>query len=261
MKRESASKTFKNKLTNGELLVATFVKTPWVSQIEILAQTDLDAIVLDGEHAPLNNVSLDSCLVAAKASDLPSLVRIPALRHEYILQALDLGATGVMVPHIRSAKDAKAAVLATYYGPGGRGYSGNTRAAGYGKTEMVDHIENTVSTNTVIAQIEDPEAVESIEEIAAVEGIDCLFVGLMDLTVAYGASNTNDPKVESAIQTVCMAAQHQKRSVGIFLPNSTTVPRWRKMGISFFAIGSDHGCLRAGAEVITHEFRNAIFDG
>ncbi len=260
MPRQSVPETFKSRLRAGDPLVATFVKTPSAAQTELLGQTALDAVIFDGEHASFDRTDLDVCLLAARAVGLPSVVRVPALRREHVLQALDLGAIAVMVPHVCSAEDARAAVLAAHYGPDGRGYSATTRAADYGARSMPDHLKSSASLTTVFAQIEDPDAVDSIEEIAATPGLDCLFIGLMDLTVSYGAAGPNDPEVESAVQKICKAAREQERPVGIFLDSPVAVPRWRKMGVSFFAIGSDHGCLRSGANAIVDGFANAVLD-
>ena len=128
------------------------------------------------------------------------LVRLPSAAPEQVLNALDSGATGIVVPHIRSVEEARAIVAASRYGAGGRGYAGSSRAAGYTTRSMADHLRNSAEQTVVIAQIEDPEAVEAIDAIAAVDGIDALFVGRVDLTVAYGAASQDDPRVIAAVE-------------------------------------------------------------
>ena len=114
-------------------------------------------------------------------------MRVPSASPEHILNALDCGATGVVVPHVRSADEARAAVQASHYGAGGRGYAGSSRAAGYTAVSLAAHQAASAARTVVVLQIEDPEAVEEIDDIAKVPGVDALFIGRVDLTVAYGA--------------------------------------------------------------------------
>ena len=137
----------------------------------------------------------------------------------------------------------------THYGAGGRGYAGSSRAAGYTMRPMGEHLERSRGT-IVIAQIEDPEAVDDIEAIAAVEGIDALFVGRVDLTVAYGAASQDDPRVIAAVERVCAAGRAHRRPVGMFLARTGDIPQWRAKGASLFLLGSDHGFMLAGAAAL-----------
>jgi 2-keto-3-deoxy-L-rhamnonate aldolase RhmA len=98
-----------------------------------------------------------------------------------------------------------------------------------------------------VLQIEDPEAVEEIDDIAKVPGVDALFIGRVDLTVAYGAHSLDDPRVISAVEKVCAAGQAFGRPVGMFLARVEDAPAWRERGASLFLLGSDHNFLLAGA--------------
>ena len=124
----------KARLARGERIVGTWVKTPSQIVVEVLAMTGLDCLCLDAEHAPFDRLTLDACLFAARVADKPVLVRTPSAAPEHILNALDCGADGVVIPHIRSAEDARAAVRASHYGHGGRGYAGSSRAADGGSS-------------------------------------------------------------------------------------------------------------------------------
>jgi 2-keto-3-deoxy-L-rhamnonate aldolase RhmA len=99
----------------------------------------------------------------------------------------------------------------------------------------------------VIVQIEDPEAIDAIDDIAQVPGIDALFVGRVDLTVAYGADSQDDPRVLDAVEAVCEAGRRHARPVGMFLSRAEDVAKWRGKGANLFLLGSDHGFLLAGA--------------
>ncbi len=237
----------KTRLAAGELIVGTFVKTPSPIVVEVLALSTLDCLCLDAEHAPFDRTTLDICVLAAREGCMDVLVRVPSAAPEHLLNALDCGATGVVVPHVRSADEARAVVKACHYGAGGRGYAGSSRAAGYTTTPMSQHKANSAARTVVIAQIEDPEAVEAVHDICAVEGLDALFIGRVDLTVAYGAEHVDDPRVVAAMETVCAAAKEHGRPVGMFLSRPEDVALWRKKGATFFLLASDHGFLLGGA--------------
>jgi 2-keto-3-deoxy-L-rhamnonate aldolase RhmA len=237
----------KERLASGDTLWGSFLKTPSPILVEVLASAGLDLLCLDAEHAPFDRAGIDLCVMTARANALPVIVRTPTAAPEHILNALDCGADGVLLPHIRSAEEAHAAVTAAHYGRGGRGYAGSSRAAGYGLTTIPRHLAASTQRTVVIAQIEDVEAVEAVEEIAAVQGLDSLFVGRIDLTIALGETDPDAPAVLAAVERVLAAGQAAKVPVGMFVPRDSDVPSWRAKGARLFLQGSDHIFLRAGA--------------
>lgn len=241
--------SLKQRLADGDLIVGTFVKTPSPIVVEVLALTALDCLCLDAEHAPFDRSAIDACAMAARAGGKDLLVRVPVASPEHVLNALDCGATGIVAPHVRSAEQARELVRMAHYGAGGRGYAGSSRAAGYTTRPMDEHLARSRGT-VVIAQIEDPEAIDDIDAIAAVEGIDALFVGRVDLTVAYGATSQDDPRVVAAVERVCAAGRANRRPVGMFLARTGDIPQWRAQGASLFLMGSDHGFMLAGAAAL-----------
>ena len=246
--------TFRHRLLSKEILIGTFVKTPSPIICEVLGLTELDTVCLDAEHAPFGRVELDSSVQALRAAQKPSLIRIAANSQEYILQALDYGATGVVVPHVKTPEQAAAIVKAAKFGEGGRGYAGSTRAAGYTTKPMQDHLNDSAVETTVIAQIEDPTAVAAIDEICSVDGIDCLFIGRVDLTVALNANSPNDDKVIRAVEKVCAAGAAAGKTVGMFVPQVDECNIWREQGASFFLLSSDHGFILGGANSLLAKF-------
>ncbi len=112
-------RNLKSLLAARELLVGTFLKTPAPVVAEILAATELDLLCLDAEHAPFDRRDLDGCIFAAKAHGKPVLVRVPAASAEHVLSALDMGADGIVAPHIREAADARELVRMAHFVPGG----------------------------------------------------------------------------------------------------------------------------------------------
>ncbi|MEM9529771.1 MAG: aldolase/citrate lyase family protein [Pseudomonadota bacterium] len=249
--------SFARALRGGELLVGTFVKTPSPVICEVLCATPLDVLALDAEHAPFGRRELDECLAITHLKDQATLVRVPDAAPAQLLNALDCGATGVLVPHVTSAREAAAVTAASHFGRGGRGYAGSTRAADFGKKSIPDHLRSSAERTAVVAQIEDVEALEDIDAIAAVDGIDCLFVGRIDLTVALGADRPDAPQVLEAVESICAAAQRAGRAVGMFVGDLGEIPHWREQGASLFLLASDHAFLHQGAASLVQTVKGA----
>lgn len=238
---------FRQRLINGDLLVGTWVKTPSPIVCEVLGKSDLDALCLDAEHAPFGRLELDACISATRAADMAALVRVPSADPPEISNALDSGASGVIVPHVGSVADAEAICVSCLYGPGGRGFSGSARAAEFGGVSIPDQIRKSTAETAIIAQIEDVEALNVIDDIAAVDRVDCLFIGRIDLTVALGKSDPNDPGVVEAVDTICAAGRKSGKAVGMYVSDVKEAKRWTEKGASVFLLSSDHAFLAAGA--------------
>ena len=182
----------RRRLLAREHLIGTFVKTPTTHATEILGALGFDFVVIDEEHAPFDRMATDTALLAARAAGTAALVRVQNATS--ILSVLDCGATGVLVPHVASAARAREVAATCRYQGGRRGYSGSPRHAGYGATGMWKTVEAADAATTVIAQIEDPEALDEIDAIATVDGIDALFIGRGDLAVALGENPPMPPR-------------------------------------------------------------------
>ena len=246
---------FRTRLRAGDLLAGTWIKTPHPHVVEVLSFSPLDVLVLDAEHAPFDRNALDLCIMAARAGGKTVLVRPQSASHEQILNALDLGADGVILPHIRTADEAADAVKACHYISGGRGYAGSSRAAGYTTKGMAKHRTDAKEV-AVIAQIEDVEGVDNIAAIAAVEGVDALFIGRADLTISYGAETPDDGVVVEAVEHIVAAGKAAGRTTGMFLSRVSDVAMWREKGASLFILGSDHDFLLQGAAKLAEAVRN-----
>jgi len=248
----------KSRIGTGDLLVGTFVKTPSALICEVLGRTALDVLCLDAEHAPFDRLPLDQCLHALRGAGMPAVVRVPSAAPEHTQTALDSGASGVVIPHVISAQMAHDAVAAAHFGTGGRGYAGSTRAAGFTSTPLPQHLRESAASTVVIAQIEDVEALDCIDQIAAVAGIDCLFIGRIDLTVALGVSSPTDPEVVAAVERICASAVRAGRPVGMFVSDLSEIPRWRKQGASLFLLSSDHSFLLQGANDLAQRVTSLV---
>lgn len=246
--------TFRERLRAGDLIAGTWIKTPHPHVVEVLSLSSLDCLVLDAEHAPFDRTALDLCILAARAGGKTVLVRPATASHEQILNALDCGADGVILPHIRTAAEAADAVKACTYISGGRGFAGSSRAAGYTTKGMAKHRADATGV-TIIVQIEDVEAVENIDAIAAVDGIDALFIGRADLTISYGAATPDDAVVIEAVDRIVAAGKAAGRTTGMFLGRIGDVAFWRGKGASLFILGSDHDFLLQGASKLAEAIR------
>ena len=246
--------SFRRRLTGGDVLAGTFIKTPSSIIAEVLGLSTLDAIAIDVEHAPFGRLELDACIAALRAADMPSLVRVSNDSPTHIRNALDCGASGIIVPHVTSAEQAEAVACASYFGDVGRGYAGSPRAAGYTTQSMADYRAQCDANTSVIVQIEDVAALDNVDAIASVEGIDCLFVGRIDLAVGMQADPMGD-RVVSAVKDICTAARSAGKAVGMFTPDMAEIPSWIDAGASLFLLSSDQSMLLAGANELAQSIR------
>jgi 2-keto-3-deoxy-L-rhamnonate aldolase RhmA len=237
-----APSSFRKHFAARELLTGTFIKTPTPHAIEIVGTLGFDFVVIDEEHAPFDPQATDVALLAARAAGTAGIVRVASAAD--ILRVLDCGAAGVLVPHVSSARQAREIAAACRYRNGRRGYSGSSRAGGYGAGKVWDHVDRSDAATTVIAMIEDPEALEDIDAILAVEGLDGVFIGRGDLTVALGAAANDAPAVKAAVETVMGAAQRAGKPVCVMVGAAAEAKGFREMGASAFIVSSDQGFLR-----------------
>jgi staphyloferrin B biosynthesis citrate synthase len=244
------SAELKQRIAAGEALLGTFLKTPHPHVVEVLSTANLDLLCIDAEHAPFDRRDIDQCVLAARAGAMPVLVRPASAAPEQLMNALDCGAAGVLIPHVRSVEAAVRAANLCRYGREGRGYAGSTRAACYGLKTMPEHIEQSNAGIVVVAQIEDAEAIDDIEAIARVPGIDALFIGRADLTVSLGFLDQDDAAVVAALERIVEACRKAARPCGLFLARPGDVRHWKDRGARLFLLGSDHGFLRIGAAAL-----------
>ena len=245
---------FRRRLTGGDLLIGTFMKTPSPIVAEVLSLSGLDVFCIDTEHAPFGRLETDLCVGAFRAADRPSLVRIADDSSTEIRRALDSGATGILVPHVTSAEQAASVVKAAHFGDGGRGYAGSPRAAEYTTKSMANHIADSRERTAVIVQIEDIAALDHVAQIAAVEGVDALFIGRADLAVAM-QKNVADKDVIATVRDICAAGRSEGTAVGMFTPNLDEIPDWREAGANLFLLSSDQSMLLAGANDLAQAIR------
>jgi 2-keto-3-deoxy-L-rhamnonate aldolase RhmA len=238
---------FRKRLAAGEILSGTFIKTPSGHATEILGDLGFDFVVLDEEHAPFDRRSIDDALIAARAANIAALVRVASGTGPNLLSVLDCGAIGVLIPHVASVERAREVAAACRYRGGSRGFSNSPRAGRYGGLSLSQHIELGDAITTVIAQIEDPWALDYVEEIARVDGIDALFVGRGDLAAAMGETSSDATPVREAAERIAKAARTAGKPVLFFVGGLADAQAMRAIGGSGFIYSSDQGLLRQAA--------------
>ena len=243
---------FRSRFLAGEVLLGTFVKTPTAHANEILGGVGFDFVVIDEEHAPFDRGTIDLALLGARAGNIAGLVRVSDTGR--LLAALDDGATGVLVPHVDSPKRAAEVVALCRYRGGQRGFSNTTRAGGYGGRGIWQHVDAQDAEVTVIAMIEDPHALDHVEEILATPGLDGAFIGRGDLTVALGASGMESPQTRSAAERILAAARKVGKPICIMVANATEAADWKALGASAFIVSSDQGLMRMMAAKVAADF-------
>lgn len=245
---------FRHRFLNGDTLVGTFVKTPTGHATEILGGLGMDFVIIDQEHAPFDRGATDLALLAARASGIAGIVRVADASPARLLAAMDDGAFGVLVPHISTPQKARDLVAACRYRGGKRGFSNTNRGGAYGGTGIWDHVATQDQKIATIAMIEDPEAIEVLDAILEVEGLDGIFIGRGDLTVALGAESMNSPQVMAATQSIAAAARSAGKAICMMAASAEEAAQFSKMGASAFVISSDQGLMRQAASKIVADF-------
>ena len=245
---------FRQAVRSGRTLIGVFIKTGSHQAVELVTKTGMDFAIVDAEHAPFDASLLDRMALAARAVNLPLLVRPPDLGASSIGQALDMGLGGVVAPHVDSAEAAQALLNASRYDRGHRGFSPSTRAGGYGAADARAYREAADANNSVWCQIEDASALPRLDAIAAVEDVDCLFLGRADLSLSLGVESQSDPKVVEAVRATAEAGRRHGRTVGIYIGSPAEIPDLKALGISVFVCGSDQSWLVGEGRRVRREF-------
>jgi len=215
---------------------------------ELAAHCGLHWILIDLEHGSMDYSGVLPMLQAASGSPMATIVRVPSHEPSLIARILDWGATGIMVPHVSHREQALSLVQATRYPPQGiRGHSRTVRAYAYGLRPPSDQ-----SPPLLFAQIEDAEAVENIDEIASVDGIDTLFVGPSDLQLSLSATSSKTT-YEEALERIVASAQRHHRQAGILNRDPENTANLLQKGFTKIAINSDLSMLRTAFLKIVKE--------
>jgi len=222
---------------------------------EIIASAGFDWIVIDGEHGPNDIPSLLAQLQVMRGGTAEPVFRVPWNDPVIIKRALDVGGRSLLIPFVQNAEEARKAVAAARYPPLGiRGVAVVTRATDYGRTQ--GYHANAHLDTCVLVQLESKAALKEIEAIAAVEGVDGLFIGPSDLAADFGhLGNPRHPEVQAAIQDAGERIRAAGKSAGMLAGSADDVERLISLGFNYTAVGSDLGLLARAAESVAARFR------
>jgi 2-keto-3-deoxy-L-rhamnonate aldolase RhmA len=222
------------------------VRDPWIA--EVIGKLGFDVIWLDMEHRSFGQEIVDAMSLACRATGIDLMVRI--LKDGYMapMRALEGGANGIMVPHCRSVAEARQWVEWARFPPlGRRGFDGAGADADYFLTPPLEHLRHANEQTFLTLQIEDVEAVECVEEIAAIEGVDLLFIGPADISISYGVPMQIDhPKVQGAIDRVAAACEKHGKWWGMPTGTPEAAQKLIDRGARMITCTGDHGLLVNG---------------
>lgn len=249
--------TFKQALANCDKQIGLWSGLASPIAADILAGAGFDWIVIDGEHAPNDIPSLLSQLQAMRGGTAEPVFRLSWNDPVLIKRALDVGARSLIVPFVQNAEEASAAVAAARYPPlGSRGVSVGPRANDYGRVK--NYHRNAHLDTCIIVQLESRAALLEIEAIAAIDGVDGLFIGPSDLAADFGhLGNPLHPEVQDAITDAATRIRATGKSAGTLAGDVEDVDRLFALGFNFTAAGSDVGILARNAERIAARFRTS----
>jgi 4-hydroxy-2-oxoheptanedioate aldolase len=220
-------------------VLGAFLGLPTPALVEVVGRSGFDFIILDGEHGCFSAESLEECLRAAGAVNLPAIVRPPNNDPLHIQAALDAGAQGVQVPSVADAAQARLIVDACHFPPKGqRGFGSTTRAAGYGFTPRSQVVRTAGEETLVIVQVETRKGVENLRDILAVDGVDMVFLGTSDLSLDYGYASPSDPAMLPLLKETVGTIIRSGKRCGIHLADLKLAPQMKELGVSYFTVAS-----------------------
>jgi len=241
-------RVFRQRLLAREPLIGSFLKFPVPHATEIFGTAGFDFVMLDEEHAPWTRDTLDTGFLAARAFGVAGLVRIARPDANSILSALDDGASGIMVPHVATAEKARQIASWARYKGGTRG-AGLGRGGDYGVRFGDAHYDYADEVTTVVAMIEDREAIERIDEITAVHGIHAFFIGRGDLALSLSNAEGPAPTLTEAVGIIAESVLRNGKALSAVVQDmeSDDARAMIDLGVSAMMVGSDHGFLRNAA--------------
>ena len=251
--------TLRARLAAGETLYTAWSAIPDPLVAEFLARTGFDAVTLDMQHGCHSTESVLRGVAAVKLASKPAIVRIPVGRFEMASRALDFGATAVIAPMVNSAADARSFASFTKFPPLGERSWGPTRVlALHGIPTHQAYLENANNDTLAIAMIETRSAQAALDEILAVDGIDAVFVGPSDFSIALSNGAHVDPHNSAmleAAQSVAAAAKKAGKFACTLATTAAAGQRMRDLGFSLIALASDFAYMTAGANTILEAAR------
>ncbi len=254
----------KKTLHEGGLVIGTLlseVRNPNVAYM--LAQCGYEYFIIDNEHGTFSPETVSNMIAAARGAGIAVIVRIPEIRRETILKPLDSGAAGLLVPQVNTADQAREIIVHAKYPPmGDRGVGLRRAHSMYGRVDAAEYLKQANEDTFIAVQAENSTAIENLEEIATVPGIDCIFVGPSDLSVSLGIpGQVTHPREVKAIDRVIEVCNKHNIITGILMFDAAILKPWVEKGMRFVAYSSDISLLADAAAQGIEELRSAVKGG
>ena len=255
----AAKNSFKEALKNKKLQLGFWQSLASTSTSEISAQIGFDWLLIDGEHAPNDIADITNLLRVVDPSDSHAVVRVVAGIPHIIKQVLDAGAQSILVPMVDTADQARELVRAVRYPPDGiRGAAFGTRAAQYGHTDSYASTAN--DQICLLVQAESKTAIENLDEICAVEGVDGVFIGPFDLAASMGfIYDPNNKAVQDTIEQAILKIVASGKAAGILMLDETRAKKYIEMGALFVAVGTDVSTFSNATKKLLANYRGSNF--
>jgi 4-hydroxy-2-oxoheptanedioate aldolase len=246
---------FKRALRESRQQIGLWCSLPGSYIAEAVAGSGFDWLLFDTEHSPTDALSILPLLQAVAPYDVSAVVRPASNDPVLIKRILDLGAQSLLIPYVQNADEARAAVRAVRYAPDGmRGVAGVTRATRFGRIQGYGKL--AADEICLLVQIETQEALGQLEAIAAVDGVDGIFIGPADLAASLGIiGELSNPKLISTIEDAIRRIRACGKPAGILTPDNVFAARCIELGTTFTAVGVDAAILARGTEALAQKFR------
>lgn len=245
----------KARLKRGEATTGLWLSLANPYTAELAGNIGFDWVMIDGEHSPNDLPTIMQQLQVLKSSSSSVAVRLPVGEPYLIKQVLDIGAQSLLIPMVESRAQAEMLVKAVHYPPRGiRGVgAGSARASGF---STIDNYTATADDQIcLMLQIESRAAVAALDEIAALDGVDCLFIGPSDLSADMGfLGNPFAPEVDRVIEDTIKRIRGHGKAAGIYMTDMAHARRYQQMGANMIAIGSDVGVLVSNLKALKQAF-------
>lgn len=250
--------SFRKRVAAGKVL-GIFMKTCDPAFVEAAGYAGVDFAVLDMEHGPISYESMQHNIRAAQVAGIFPVVRVSSLSDIAIAKALDIGAMAVQVPQVTTAEEADRAVRFAKYAPRGeRGVCRFVRAARYSATPGAEYFPRA-NEAMVILQLEGVKAVENLDAILAVDGVDIIFVGPYDLSQSLGVTGqTTHPKVVEEMRRIVRRAKERGVVTGTFTDSEETMRMWMEAGVHYISYSVDVGIFREACHGLKQSFTNHL---
>jgi len=249
-------KNLKKRIRRGETLIGCWLNLGSSVTAEIVGMAGFDWVLIDLEHGTGTEKDVLHQLQALEHTPAAAMVRVESCERQRFHRILDLGAEGIMCPRINNVEEAQRAASAMRYQPEGvRGVARMVRATNFGATAQ-DYLASSKDTLVGIVQVESEQVLNCLDDIAAIDGIDILFVGPSDLSMALGIFGQLDhPRFLDALKATAAAAKKAGKATGILMQSPEEFNKYHDLGFRFIACGADATFVASGARKMAGALR------